>query len=55
MNLHKMVTVPVPFDRDTYEEKHNTYTQLKLKEDHIAVMDDVYITLHGHLLSPSRK
>ena len=43
-----MVKVPVPFDQDTYEEKHNTYTQLKLKEDHIAVMDDAYITLHGH-------
>ena len=39
-----MVTVPVPFDRDTYEGKHNTYTQLKLKENHIAVMDDAYIT-----------
>ena len=34
MNLCKMVTVPVPFDQNTYEEKHNTYTQLKLKEDH---------------------
>ena len=31
MNLYKMVTVPVPFDKDTYEEKHNTYTQLKLR------------------------
>ena len=40
MNLYKMVTVPVPFDKDTYEEKHNTYTQLKLKEDHIVVTDD---------------
>ena len=50
MNLYKMVTVPVPFDKDTYEEKHNTYTQLKSKEDHIAVTDDAYITLHGHHL-----
>ena len=49
MNLYKMVTVPVPFDKDTYEEKHNTYTQLKLK-DHMAVMDDAYITLHDHQL-----
>ena len=49
MHLYKMVTVPVPFDKDTYEEKHNTYTQLKLK-DHIAVTDDAYITLHGHQL-----
>ena len=40
MNLDKMVTVLVPFDRNTYEGKHNTYTQLKLKEDHIAVTDD---------------
>ena len=36
-NICKMVTVPVPFNKDTYEEKHNTYTQLKLKEDHIAM------------------
>ena len=36
MNLYKMVTVPVPFDKDTYEKKHNTYTQLKLKENHMA-------------------
>ena len=50
MNLYKMVTVPVPFDKDTYEEKHNTYTQLKLKEDHIAVTDDAYITLYVHQL-----
>ena len=50
MNLYKMVTVPVPFDKNTYEKKHNTYTQLKLKEDHIAVTDDAYITLHGHQL-----
>ena len=50
MNLYKMVTVPVPFDKDTYEEKHNTYTQLKLKEDHLAVTTDAYITLHGHQL-----
>ena len=50
MNLYKMVTVPVPFDQDTHEEKHNTYTQLKLIEDHIAVIDDAYITLHGHQL-----
>ena len=48
MNLYKMVTVPVPFDRDTYEGKHNTYTQLKLKEDHIAGMDDAY-----HFIWPS--
>ena len=50
MNLYKMVTVPVSFDKDTYDKKHNTYTQLKLKEEHIAVMDDAYITLHGHQL-----
>ena len=50
MNLYKMVTVPVPFNKDTYEEKYHTYTQLKLKEDHIAVTDDAYITLHGHQL-----
>ena len=50
MNLYKMVTVPVPFDRDTYEENQNTYTQLKLKEDHITITDDAYITLHGHQL-----
>ena len=50
MNLYKMVTVPVPFDRDTYEGKNNAYIQLKLKEDHIAVMDDAYITLYGHHL-----
>ena len=50
MKLYKMVTVPVLFDKDTYEEKHNTYTQLKLKEDYIAVMDDAYITLNGHQL-----
>ena len=49
MNLYKTVTVPVPFDKDTYEEKHNTYTQLKLK-DHLAVTADAYITLHGHQL-----
>ena len=49
MNLYKMVTVLVPFDKDTYEEKHNTYTQLKLKEDHLAVTA-AYITLHGHQL-----
>ena len=49
MNLYKMLTVPVPFDRDTYEEKHNTCNQLKLK-DHIAVTDDAYITLYGHQL-----
>ena len=36
------------FDKDTYEEKHNTYTQLKLKEDHLAVTADAYIILHGH-------
>ena len=35
---------------DTYEEKQNTYTQLKLKEDHIAITDDAHITLHGHQL-----
>ena len=29
MKLYKMVTVPVPFDTDTYEEKQNTTTQLK--------------------------
>ena len=46
MNLYKMVRVPIPFDRDTYEGKHNTYTQLKLK-DHIVVTDDAYITLYG--------
>ena len=50
MNLYKMMTVSVPFDRDTYEEKQNTYTQLKLKKDHIAITDDAYITLHGHQL-----
>ena len=50
-----MVAVPVPFDRDTYEGKHNTYTLLKLKEDHIAVMDDAYITLYGHQLQESYK
>ena len=50
MNLYKMVTVPVPFDTDTYEEKQNTYTQLKLKKDHTAITDDAYITLHGHQL-----
>ena len=57
MNLYKMTTVPVPFDKDTYEEKHNTYEekhntymQLKLKEDHLAVTTDAYITLHGHQL-----
>ena len=50
MNLYKMITVPVPYEKDTYEEKHNTYTQLKLKEDHIAVTDDAYITLYGHQL-----
>ena len=50
MNLYKMVTVPVPFDKDTYEEKHNTYTQLKLKEDHIAVTNDAHISLYGHQL-----
>ena len=50
MNLYKMVTVPVSFDKDTNEEKHNTYTQLKLKEDHIVVTNDAYITLHGHQL-----
>ena len=32
INLYKMVTVPVPFDRDTYEGKHNMYTQLNLKK-----------------------
>ena len=47
MNLYKKVTVPVPFDKDTYEERHNTHTQLKLKEDHKVVTDDAYITLHG--------
>ena len=26
MNLYKMVTVLVPFDKDTYEEKHNTHS-----------------------------
>ena len=31
-------------------KRNNTYTQLKLKEEHIAVMDDEYITLHGHQL-----
>ena len=50
MNLYKLVTVLVPFDKDTYEEKHNTYTQLKLKEDHLSVTADAYITLHGHQL-----
>ena len=50
MDLYKMTTVPVPFDKDTYEEKHHTYTQLKLKEDHLAVTKDAYITLHGHQL-----
>ena len=50
MKLYEMTTVPVPFDKDTYEEKHNTYTQLKLKEDHLAVTTDAYITLHGHQL-----
>ena len=45
-----MTTVPVPFDKDSYEEKHNTYMQLKLKEDHLAVTTDAYITLHGHQL-----
>ena len=50
LNSYKMVTVLVPFDKDTYEEKHNTYTQLKLKEDHLAVTADAYITLHGHQL-----
>ena len=45
MNLYKMVTVPIPFDKDTYEERHNTYTQLKLKEDHIAVTNDAYLSL----------
>ena len=50
MNLYKMITVLVTFDKDTYEEKHNTYTQLKLKEDHLAVTTDAYITLHGHQL-----
>ena len=24
MNLYKMVTIPVSFDKDIYEEKHNT-------------------------------
>ena len=46
MNLYKMIIVPVPFDKDTCEEKHDTYTQLKLKEYHIAVTDDAYITLY---------
>ena len=50
MNLYKMVMVPIPFDKDTYEEKQNTCTQLKLKEDHIGVTDDAYITLHGNQL-----
>ena len=50
MNLYEMVTVIVPFDKVTYEEKHNTNTQLKLKEDHIAVTDYAYITLHAHQL-----
>ena len=50
MNLYKMLTVLVPFDKDTYKEKHSTYTQLKLKEDHLAVTNDAYITLHGHQL-----
>ena len=44
MNLYRMVTVPVPFDRDTNQEKQNPSTQLKLKEDHITITDDAYIT-----------
>ena len=48
MNLYKMVIVHAPFDKETYEEKHITYTQFKLKEDHIVVTNDAYITLHGH-------
>ena len=43
-----MVTVHF-FDTDTYEEKHNTCTQLKLKRRSVAT-DNTYITLHGHQL-----
>ena len=50
MDLYKMTTVPVPFDKDTYEEKHHTYTQLKLMEDHLVVTKDAYITLREHQL-----
>ena len=51
MDLYKLHTVHVPLDKDTYDGKESKYTQLHLKQSHLAISKEEYIDLTQHQLN----
>ena len=51
MDLYKLHTVHVPLDKDTYDGKESKYTQLDLKQNHLAISKEEYIDLDQHQLN----
>ena len=51
MDLYKLHTVHVPLDKDTYDGKESKYTQLHLKQNHLAISKEEYIDLTQHQLN----
>ena len=46
MNLHQLHSVPVPLEKDMYEEKHCKHTLLKFIHESLALTDETYIHLY---------
>ena len=55
LDLYKLHTVHVPLDKDTYDGKESKYTQLHLKQNHLAISKEEYIDLTQHQLNSCLK
>ena len=55
MDLYKLHTVHVPLDTDIYDGKESKYTQLHLKQNHLAISKEEYIDLTQHQLNSCLK
>ena len=51
MDLHKLHTVHIPLDKDTYDGKESKYTRLCLKQNHLTISKEEYIDLDQHQLN----